>query len=241
MKAEGKRSTSPRSCRSRTGTTSSTGRRSPSWTCVSRRNSVFLPWAPIQDADDIEVITHAARNHGYSPRQIVLAWLLARSPQILPIPGSGDAEHIEANVAAAGIKLDEDEVAAITDASPDHSRGRFSVPSRCSSPRWRWSWTRTVRRHWPPPAPTRPVTCSYRTTFPTCAGSATRGPRFPAAPRRRPRLRVLRPGPLAEARPWPASDRVGVTAVMGRVWQDRAEMWRQVGYARERQAGTVRT
>ncbi len=77
---------------------------------------VFLPWAPIQDADDIELITHAARNHGYSPRQIVLAWLLARSPQILPIPGSGDAEHVEANVAAAGIKLDQDEVAAMTDA-----------------------------------------------------------------------------------------------------------------------------
>jgi len=76
----------------------------------------FLPWAPIQDADDIEVITHAARNHGYAPRQIVLAWLLARSPQILPIPGSGDPEHVETNIAAAGIKLDQNEVAAITDA-----------------------------------------------------------------------------------------------------------------------------
>ncbi len=77
---------------------------------------VFLPWAPIQDADDVEVITHAARNHGCSPRQIVLAWLLARSPQILPIPGSGDLEHVETNIAAAGIKLDRSEVAAITDA-----------------------------------------------------------------------------------------------------------------------------
>jgi len=62
------------------------------------------------------VITHAARNHGCSPRQIVLAWLLARSPQILPIPGSGDPEHVETNIAAAGIKLDRSEVAAITDA-----------------------------------------------------------------------------------------------------------------------------
>ena len=76
----------------------------------------FLPWAPIQQADEIEVITDAARNHGFTPRQIVLAWLLARSPQILPIPGSGSAEHVEANVAAAGIKLDQGEVAAITDA-----------------------------------------------------------------------------------------------------------------------------
>ena len=76
----------------------------------------FLPWAPIQEADKVEVITGAARNHGFTPRQIVLAWLLARSPQILPIPGSGSAEHVEANVAAAGIKLDQGEVAAITDA-----------------------------------------------------------------------------------------------------------------------------
>ncbi len=76
----------------------------------------FLPWAPIQEADEVDVITHAARNHGYTPRQIVLAWLLARSPQILPIPGSGSPEHVEANIAAASIKLDQDEVAAITDA-----------------------------------------------------------------------------------------------------------------------------
>jgi len=81
-----------------------------------QENLVFLPWAPISAADDIEIIVHAARNHGCSPRQIVLAWLLGRSPQILPIPGSGDPEHVEANVAAAGIKLDENEVAAITDA-----------------------------------------------------------------------------------------------------------------------------
>jgi pyridoxine 4-dehydrogenase len=76
----------------------------------------FLPWAPIQEADEVDVITYAARNHGYTPRQIVLAWLLARSPRILPIPGTGSPEHVEANIAAAGIKLDQNEVAAITDA-----------------------------------------------------------------------------------------------------------------------------
>ena len=51
----------------------------------------FLPWAPIQEANEVDVITHAARNHGFTPRQIVLAWQLARSPQILPIPGFGFA------------------------------------------------------------------------------------------------------------------------------------------------------
>ena len=74
----------------------------------------FLPWAPIQDANRVAAVAEAARRHGASERQIVLAWLLARSPQILPIPGSGSAEHVEANIAAAAIELSPDEVAAIT-------------------------------------------------------------------------------------------------------------------------------
>jgi aryl-alcohol dehydrogenase-like predicted oxidoreductase len=78
---------------------------------------VFLPWAPIQDGDRVPAVTEAASRHGVSVRQIMLAWLLARSPQILPIPGSGSPEHVEENIAAAGIKLDQGEVAAITDAA----------------------------------------------------------------------------------------------------------------------------
>jgi pyridoxine 4-dehydrogenase len=74
----------------------------------------FLPWAPIQQADGNPAVAQAAKRHDASPRQIVLAWLLARSPQILPIPGSGSPEHVEANVAAASIELSADEVAAIT-------------------------------------------------------------------------------------------------------------------------------
>ncbi len=74
----------------------------------------FLPWAPIQQADSNPAVAAAATRHGASPRQIVLAWLLARSRQILPIPGTGSPEHVQANVAAASIKLDPDEVAAIT-------------------------------------------------------------------------------------------------------------------------------
>jgi pyridoxine 4-dehydrogenase len=76
----------------------------------------FLPWAPIQQADGNPAVDEAAKRHGASPRQIVLAWLLARSPQILPIPGTGSPEHAEANVAAASIELSPDEVAAITGA-----------------------------------------------------------------------------------------------------------------------------
>jgi aryl-alcohol dehydrogenase-like predicted oxidoreductase len=76
----------------------------------------FLPWAPIQEADNVQVVTDAAREYGFTPRQIVLAWLLARSPQMLPIPGSGSAAHVEDNITAATIKLDQGVVAAITDA-----------------------------------------------------------------------------------------------------------------------------
>jgi pyridoxine 4-dehydrogenase len=74
----------------------------------------FLPWAPIQQAHGNPAVAEAAKRHDASPRQIVLAWLLARSPEMLPIPGSGSPEHVEANVAAASIELDPDEVAAIT-------------------------------------------------------------------------------------------------------------------------------
>jgi len=77
----------------------------------------FLPWAPIQQADSNPAVAEAARRHGASPRQVVLAWLLARSPQILPIPGTGSPEHEETNVAAAAIELSPDEIAAITRAS----------------------------------------------------------------------------------------------------------------------------
>jgi pyridoxine 4-dehydrogenase len=74
----------------------------------------FLPWAPIQQAESNPAVDEAAKRHGASPRQIVLAWLLARSPQILPIPGTGSPEHAETNIEAASIELTPEEVTAIT-------------------------------------------------------------------------------------------------------------------------------
>jgi aryl-alcohol dehydrogenase-like predicted oxidoreductase len=75
---------------------------------------VFLPWAPIQNHEDNKAVQEAAAKHGATPHQIVLAWLLARSPSILPIPGTGSVAHLEENVAAAEIKLTPAEVAAIS-------------------------------------------------------------------------------------------------------------------------------
>ena len=74
----------------------------------------FLPWAPIQQADSHPAVAEAAKRHEASPRQVVLAWLLARSPQMLPIPGTGSPGHAAANVAAAAIELSPDEITAIT-------------------------------------------------------------------------------------------------------------------------------
>ena len=76
---------------------------------------VFLPWAPIQNLDRNRTVQQLAQRYGASPRQIVLAWLLARSPSILPIPGTGSVSHLENNVAAAVISLTPAEVASLTD------------------------------------------------------------------------------------------------------------------------------
>jgi aryl-alcohol dehydrogenase-like predicted oxidoreductase len=75
---------------------------------------VFIPWAPIQDTERNVGLEVAAKRLGVSVHEVVLAWLLARSPQMLPIPGSGSADHVEANVGAAGLELTPDEIDAIT-------------------------------------------------------------------------------------------------------------------------------
>jgi aryl-alcohol dehydrogenase-like predicted oxidoreductase len=75
---------------------------------------IFLPWAPIQNLDDNAAVRELARHHDATPRQIVLAWLLSRSPAILPIPGTGTVAHLEDNIAAAAIKLTPAEVDSVT-------------------------------------------------------------------------------------------------------------------------------
>ena len=75
---------------------------------------VFLPWAPVQEADKNPAVASAAERHNATQHQIVLAWLLASSPQILPIPGTGSVRHAEENIAAASVELDPDEIEAIS-------------------------------------------------------------------------------------------------------------------------------
>ncbi len=85
--------------------------------CEQKRLA-FLPWAPIHDADSNPIVRHVADHHGATPRQVVLAWLLARSPAMLPIPGTSSVADLESNLAAAGLELAPDEVAAITERRP---------------------------------------------------------------------------------------------------------------------------
>jgi pyridoxine 4-dehydrogenase len=82
----------------------------------ARRNIAFLPFFPLavgNVARDNPVLTAIAGKHGASPAQIAIAWLLARSPVMLPIPGTSSVEHLEQNWDARRIALSTDEVAAI--------------------------------------------------------------------------------------------------------------------------------
>jgi aryl-alcohol dehydrogenase-like predicted oxidoreductase len=75
----------------------------------------FLPWAPVQGVEANSTVKGIASGHGATPKQVALAWLLARSPAVLPIPGTGSVAHLEENIAAAGLQLSDEEVEALTD------------------------------------------------------------------------------------------------------------------------------
>jgi aryl-alcohol dehydrogenase-like predicted oxidoreductase len=81
-----------------------------------REQLAFLPWAPIRDVDRNAVVRQIAERHGVSQRQVVIAWLLARSGTILPIPGTGSVAHLEENVAAVDLVLAPAEIADLTSA-----------------------------------------------------------------------------------------------------------------------------
>jgi pyridoxine 4-dehydrogenase len=79
------------------------------------RGFAFIPWAPVGGyrpgaGDGLATV---AKRVGASPVQVAIAWQLARSPQMLPIPGTSSVAHLEENVAAAAIKLSDDDLALI--------------------------------------------------------------------------------------------------------------------------------
>ena len=75
-----------------------------------RNGIAFIPWFPLGAGKVAgEVLNRIAQARNASPTQIALAWLLRRSPIMLPIPGTSSVEHLEQNVAAAWLRLSEEE------------------------------------------------------------------------------------------------------------------------------------
>ena len=72
----------------------------------------FIPWYPLAAgrlANPNSLLARIAQSHGATPSQISLAWLLQRSPAMLPIPGTSSIAHLEENLAAASIRLTSDD------------------------------------------------------------------------------------------------------------------------------------
>ncbi|NSC22101.1 oxidoreductase [Streptomyces albus subsp. chlorinus] len=79
----------------------------------------FIPWFPMATGELAKPggpLDAAARQHGASPSQLALAWLLRRSPVMLPIPGTSRVAHLEENTDAARIELTDAEFEALSDA-----------------------------------------------------------------------------------------------------------------------------
>jgi len=80
-----------------------------------RLGIAFLPWYPLGAGAALRSagVKRVAKRHGASPAQVALAWLLARSPVMLPIPGTASLEHLEENVAAAALGIPAEELASL--------------------------------------------------------------------------------------------------------------------------------
>ena len=80
------------------------------------RGIAFFPWAPIAMGELAEAggpLDRIASEHDATPGQVALAWLLARSAAIVPIPGTSSVEHLEENLEAAKVQLTADELAEL--------------------------------------------------------------------------------------------------------------------------------
>jgi pyridoxine 4-dehydrogenase len=79
-------------------------------------NIGFIPWFPLAGGELTQpggLVDRIARAHGATTGQVALAWLLQRSPVVLPIPGTLQVAHLEENVAAAGLSLTSEELAQL--------------------------------------------------------------------------------------------------------------------------------
>jgi pyridoxine 4-dehydrogenase len=79
----------------------------------TEHNIAFIPWFPVGGGGDISRLQSVADRHNASVHQIALAWLLAKSPIMLPIPGTSSVAHLEENIAAATIELSDADLAEL--------------------------------------------------------------------------------------------------------------------------------
>jgi pyridoxine 4-dehydrogenase len=85
-------------------------------TC-EREGIAFIPWYPLATGKLARrggPLDEIATRHEATPAQVALAWLLARSPGVLPSPGTSSVEHLEENVAATGLELSDEEIATLS-------------------------------------------------------------------------------------------------------------------------------
>jgi pyridoxine 4-dehydrogenase len=79
-------------------------------TYCGRSQIAFIPWFPLGAGKVAgDVLNRVARSHNASPTQVALAWLLQRSPVMLPIPGTSSVAHLEENIAAVSLRLTDEE------------------------------------------------------------------------------------------------------------------------------------
>jgi pyridoxine 4-dehydrogenase len=80
-----------------------------------REGIAFIPWFPLASGKVAGMLLERiAKAHGKTPKQVALAWLLKRSPVMLPIPGTSSIEHLEENVQAASLRLTDEEYQELT-------------------------------------------------------------------------------------------------------------------------------
>ena len=86
----------------------------------TERGLGFIPWFPLATGELARPggpVDAVARRSGATPAQVALAWLLQRSPVMLPIPGTGSVEHFEDNMGALNVRLSDEDVEALEDAA----------------------------------------------------------------------------------------------------------------------------
>ena len=92
-----------------------------------REGIVFIPWYPLAAgglAKEGSALSEVARRAGGTPAQAALAWVLKRSPVMLPIPGTSKVIHLEENVAAAGLELSDEEFRRLDELGREESKRR---------------------------------------------------------------------------------------------------------------------